>query len=84
MALFKCAKNNGYDIIKAEPSDKEKGGTKYTLRNGGKLYFGPGQEPVPCTNDRDCLSCNGTGGWAFMNKIDPNGMPLGVIQAIKA
>jgi hypothetical protein len=84
MALFKCAKNNGYDIIKAEPSERVNGGTKYTLRNGNKLYFGPGQEPVPCTNLGDCSSCNGTGHWAFMNTIDLTGIPLGRIQAENA
>jgi hypothetical protein len=83
MALFKCAKNNGNDIVKAEPSDREKGGKKYTLRNGVELYFGPGQELVPCTNDEKCLRrCTGDG-WAWMHKMDRTRIP-GVIQAENA
>jgi hypothetical protein len=84
MALFKCSKNNDYDIVTEESSNREQGGKKYTLRNGQVLYFSPNQIPVPCTNDEECRSCNGTGAWAYMNEIDPRVIPLGVIQAENA
>jgi hypothetical protein len=70
--IYRCSINTMYDIIMEEPSDREPGGTKYTMRNGKVLYFRPNQKPV---------SCNGNGSWNFEYIIKRAEIPLGAIRA---
>ena len=73
--IYRCSINSNYDIIMEEPSDREPGGKKYTLRNGRVLYFSSNQKPV---------SCNGNGSWNFEYIINTGEIPLGAIRAERA